>query len=283
MGRAFVGIMAAWGLALAIATRGAAAEVGVITDYSPPGAMLYLERTGVKQPVRIATVVQSGDKIELPASSSVTVELSDSRRMSSSGPGTWEVPAAPALGSLATYFHRLTLIMEPDYRLSASAITRGLALCNGEPIVALALTGALVKAGQRGLSLAWKGGCPPYRIELKSDHDSLGIESGLVSPQVRFESITLDPGPYSVAITDRTGASLVMPLTARRDGPACPEALARDTSHIGTVARALWLADVDAGAWRIDSVELLLPLRRQHDPLAEAVSAQILEPTPSLH
>jgi hypothetical protein len=38
----------------------------------------------------------------------------------------------------------------------------------------------------------------------------------------------------------------------------------------------LWLADIDEGAWRMDSLELLVPLRREHDPLAEAASRQIV-------
>jgi hypothetical protein len=274
---AMVSMITVGGLSGALAMAGETTDVGVIVDYSPPGAMMYLQRSGVKQPVRIATVVQAGDKIELPASSSVTVELADSRRMSSSGPGTWEVPAAPALGSIATFFHRIELIMEPDYRVSASAITRGLKMCKAEPIkVPLLPEGARVKAGERGISLAWSGGCPPYRLELKSEQGSLRVENGLTTPDFRFEHLSLDPGTYFVSITDKAGTNVIVPFLARIDAPAWPDALASDTSHIGAVARALWLADVDHGAWRMDSIELLVPLRRQHDPLAETVSRQIL-------
>jgi hypothetical protein len=264
-------------LASVVSPAADATDVGVIVDYSPPGAMLYVEHSGVKQPVRIASVVQAGDKIELPANSSVTVELADSRRMSSSGPGTWEVPAAPSLGSIASYFHRIALIMDPDYRMTASAITRDVKLCKEEPIFVPVLPeGAQVKAGQRGLSLAWTGGCPPYRLELKSDHGTLGVESGLASREFRFEHVTLNPGLYSVSIRDGAGVSANIPFTARVNGPAWPDALAANTTHIGTVARALWLAEVDQGIWRSDSVEMLMPLRNQHDALAEAVSERIL-------
>jgi len=274
---AVVFFMAMGCLAHALAIAGDAADVGVIVDYSPPGAMIYLQRGDTRQPVRIATVVQAGDKIELPASSVVTVELADSRRMSSSGPGTWEVPAAPALGSIATYFHRIALIMEPDYRVSASAITRTLKMCKGEPIVVPLLSqGARVKAGERGLSLAWRGGCPPYRLELKSEHGAPRIENGLASPEFRFEQLSLQPGIYSVSITDTVGTNVTLPFAARIDAPAWPDSLAGNTSHIGTVARALWLADIDEGAWRMDSLELLVPLRREHDPLAETASRQIV-------
>jgi hypothetical protein len=254
-----------------------ATDVGVIVDYSPPGALLYLEHTGAKQPVRIASVVQAGDKIELPANSSVAVELSDGRRMSSSGPGTWEVPAAPSLGSIATYFHRIALIMDPDYRQTGSAITREVTFCQRQPIVVPALPeGALAKAGRRGLEVNWAGGCPPYRLELKSDHGTVGVESGLVSREFRFEQVSLAPGSYSVSITDKSGANVDIPFTARAKGPVWPAELASNASHLGTVARALWLADIDHGVWRIDSVELLMPLRRERDPLAEAVAEEIL-------
>jgi hypothetical protein len=280
MGRSEKIIIAMCCLASALSLAKDASDIGVVVDYSPPGAILYLDRAGLKLPVRIATVVQAGDKIQLPANSSVTVERADNQRLSSSGPGTWEVPAAPALGSIAPYFHRIALIMGPDYRLSASAITRGLDLCKRESIVVPVLPeGALVKAGPRGLSMAWTGGCPPFHLELKSDHGTLAVESGLASREFRFEQVSLDPGPYSVSITDRAGANATIPFAARSDGPAWPDTLATDTSHLGTVARALWLADIDRGVWRMDSVELLMPLRRQHDRLAEAVSQRILGQT----
>jgi hypothetical protein len=161
--------------------------------------------------------------------------------------------------------------------MTASAITRDVKLCKEEPIFVPVLPeGAQVKAGQRGLSLAWTGGCPPYRLELKSDHGTVGVESGLASREFRFEHVTLDPGPYSVSITDGAGVSANIPFTARVNGPVWPDALAANTTHIGTVARALWLAEVDQGVWRSDSVEMLMPLRNQHDALAEAVSERIL-------
>jgi len=277
MGRTETLAMAMCCLASALSMAADAPEVGVIIDYSPPGAMLYLERSELKLPVRIATVVHAGDRIQLPADSSVTVERADSRRVSSSGPGTWEVPAAPALGSIAPYFHRLALIMDPDYRLSASAITREVQFCKRESIAVPVLPkGALVKAGRRGLSMAWTGACPPYHLELKSAHDTLAVESGVASREFRFEQLTLDPGQYSVSITDSAGTIASFPFSARSEAPAWPDTLAADTSHLGTVARAVWLAEVDQGVWRIDSVELLRPLRRQHDRLAEAVSQSIL-------
>jgi hypothetical protein len=125
--------------------------------------------------------------------------------------------------------------------------------------------------------LAWKGGCPPYRVELSSEHGTLGVQSGLHTPEYRFEHVALIPGHYSVSITDRAGASVTAPFAARIDRPAWPDALTTDRSHLGTVARALWLADVDHGIWRLDSGEVLLPLLRQHDPLAESVWSNIVQ------
>jgi hypothetical protein len=274
---ALLSVVTAWGLSVACSVAGDGTQIGVIVDYSPPGASLYVERSGVKQPVRIASVVEAGDKIELPASASVTVELADGRQMSSTGPGTWEAPDAPALGAIATFFHRVALIMEPDYRLTASAITRDVTLCKTGPIrVPVLPRGARVVAGERGLSLTWTGGCPPYRLELTSDHGTLRMESGLTSREYRFEQVALNPGSYAVSITDRAGTNVTLPFAARADRPAWPDTLTTDSSHLGTMARALWLADVDQGAWRLDSGELLLPLRRQHDPLAQAVWASIL-------
>jgi hypothetical protein len=42
------------------------------------------------------------------------------------------------------------------------------------------------------------------------------------------------------------------------------------------VGAALWLAEADGGSWRLDSVETLLPLSRQGDPLANAAIQMLL-------
>jgi len=106
----------------------------------------------------------------------------------------------------------------------------------------------------------------------------LDVKSGLTSREFRFEQVSLEPGSYSVSISDGGGAKTTLPFTARTDAPTYPQALASNSSHLGTVARALWLSDIEQGVWRMDGVELLVPLKRQHDSLAEAVS-EIIEQT----
>jgi hypothetical protein len=174
--RAVLGAIICASFSLASAS---ASDVGVVVDYSPAGATLYLSRAGVQSPViiEIATVVQAGDEIQLLANSTVTIELADNRRITSSGPGTWSVPSAPALGSIAEFFHRIEFIVDPNYSRTATAITRGPGRCTSEdapPIAAPILPArAQVKAGMRGVSVAWTGGCAPYHLALNSKQSAL--------------------------------------------------------------------------------------------------------------
>jgi hypothetical protein len=265
-----------------------APDVGVVVDYSPAGASLYLKRIGVSReiPVMIAAVMRAGDKISLPGDSSVTIELSDNQRITSSGPGIWEVPAAPRLGAIAAIFHRFEFVIDPNYNNVATAITKGAVRCSpdeAQPIsVPILRADSKMKAGRRSLSLAWTGGCPPYTLALHTGSNTLRMKRGLIESQFRFENVSLRPGTYSVSITAAGGTRANFPLEALADGPVLPNALTADKSHLGAVARALWLADVGDGAWRLDCVEMLMSLHAR-DPLEDAVVQLLLrqDPTPT--
>ena len=58
--------------------------------------------------------------------------------------------------------------------------------------------------------------------------------------------------------------------------PKLPADLANDTSPLGIVAGAVWLAEQDQGRWRFDSFERLRPLIRAGDPLAGAIGDGVL-------
>jgi hypothetical protein len=258
-----------------LALAGATAEVGVVISYTPDAADLYLTRQGVsgRIPVRIATLVQTGDQIVLPAQSTVTVELADDQRIVSAGPGSWTVPAAAPMGSIATLIHRFEFALSPGDVRTVTAITRSAVSCTQAemPKISVPSLGpdAHIVSGKRGLSLAWNGGCPPYDVELWLHAHITARKSGLSESEVRFDTLDLTPGKYELVIRGSTGATARFPLTVAADLPKAPNELVGNASHLAIIARAMWLASAADGNWRLDSIESLIPLARNGDRLAE--------------
>ena len=94
--------------------------------------------------------------------------------------------------------------------------------------------------------------------------------------QVRLDDVPLAPGRYTVVITDIDSRRFEGALEATGRGPALPAELAADTSSLGVVAQAVWLADHEGGRWRLESFERLRPLIRAGDPLANAIGDGVL-------
>jgi hypothetical protein len=114
--------------------------------------------------------------------------------------------------------------------------------------------------------------------------DSLIHRESIEGWQVRLDDVPLSAGQYSVGITDVAGRRFDAALTAVARGPEVPPDLAADTSSLGVIAQAVWLAGQDGGRWRLESFERLRPLIRAGDPLAGAVGDGVLwgpAPAPS--
>src|SRR4051794_11891821 len=70
------------------------AGVGVVVDYKPAARPFSIRRQGGSNGIaNIGAVVQAGDQIEVPASGSIDLLLSDDAIHPFSGPGTFVVPA----------------------------------------------------------------------------------------------------------------------------------------------------------------------------------------------
>ncbi len=250
------------------------AGVGVVVAYTPDSATLSMQRDSAASsvPVRIGTVVDAGDRISLPANSTVTIELSDSRQIVSSGPGVWSVPSAPPMGLITSIFHRFEFSINPNDVRIVTAITKSAASCsrsNAQPIAMPSLgSDAHIRPGHRGLSLAWTGGCPPFNVELQSVHRKLVAQREVNASELRFDDLNVSPGRYWIAIEGAGGSRARFSFTALDAAPTLPHELLEDTSHLGTIAGALWLATEDKGNWRLDAVELLAVPAREGDPLA---------------
>jgi hypothetical protein len=98
----------------------------------------------------------------------------------------------------------------------------------------------------------------------------------LAQGQVRFDHLTLAPGKLFIDIDDAYGRRASFSLSVVPNTPVPPEDLARDSSRLGTIAQALWLADQENGAWGLDSFEMLRPLIRGGDPLAGKIADVLL-------
>jgi hypothetical protein len=266
------------------AASGGDAGVGVVAEYRPAARRFtFARQPGAEAvPIQIGSVVLAGDRVTLPAGASVTVRLANGETASFKGPGTFAVPDAPPLGKIAAIFKSMSSLIDDDYRLAGTAASRGGENCGQEgsdvkPIeVPILEPGARVVGGERDLPLAWRGGCPPFVVSMLSGQDSLVHRESIEGWQVRLDDVPLSVGEYSVAITDAAGRRFQAPLTAVARGPDVPPELAADTSSLGVIAQAVWLAGEDGGRWRLESFERLRPLIRAGDPLAGAIGDGVL-------
>jgi hypothetical protein len=258
--------------------------VGVVAGYRPSAARFTFVRANRDQPVpvQIGAVVMAGDRITLSGGDVVTVQLSNGKSANFSGPGTFMVPDARPLGQLAVILQSLTALVDDEYRLAGTAASRGGEGCGQDgqavkPIaVPILLPGARVQAGTRDIPLGWRGGCPPFIVAVHDDGRKLVHRESIAGWQVRLDQVPLPVGRYQVVITDAGGRQFEGSLEAMPATPTLPPELASDAGNLGIIAQAAWLAEQDAGRWRLDSFERLRPLIRAGDPLAGSFGDALL-------
>ncbi|MCL4790715.1 MAG: hypothetical protein KJ040_01535, partial [Gammaproteobacteria bacterium] len=213
-----------------VGTANAAEDaVGIVAEYRPASARFKFGRNGKDQvPVRIGAMVMVGDSIDLPAGAAVIVQQRDGQRLEFSGPGRFEVPAAPPLGKVSAIFRSISAVFDDEYRLAGTAASRSGEDCGGSDTEVRAievpiLTGApAVVAGERDLPLTWIGGCTPFSINLQAaDGRSLYRES-VEGRQVRLDDVPLKIGRYTITISDATGLEFRGTVEAVAAAPKLP-------------------------------------------------------------
>lgn len=266
-------------------TVNASAEdvVGIVAEYRPASARFKFSRNGKDQvPVRIGAMVAVGDAIDLPAGATVIVQQRDGQRLEFSGPGRFEVPTAPPLGTVSAIFRSISAVFDDEYRLAGTAASRSSEDCgggntNGRAIEVPILTGApAIAAGERDMPLTWIGGCTPFSINLQTADGHSLYRKLVKGRKVRLDGVPLKIGRYTITISDATGLEFHGTIEVVASIPKLPVDLANDTSPLGVVAGAVWLAEQDHGRWRFDSFERLRPLIRIGDPLAGAIGDGVL-------
>ncbi len=178
--------------------------------------------------MQIGSVVQAGDRLVLPAGTSVSLQLANGKSTTFSGPGSFQVPDGRPLGKLATIISSVIPMLDDEYRLSGTAASRGGESCGKDgaavkPIHVPILAGAAsIVAGERDLPLAWHGGCPPFVVKVLSGDDSVVHRESIAGWQVRLDDVPLVPGTYAVVVADAGGREFKSSLVAVKDGPALP-------------------------------------------------------------
>jgi len=258
--------------------------VGVVAEYRPAASRFSFTRGAAAQqvPVRIGTVVRAGDRLSLPAGSAVVIRQGDGQQREFTGPGTFDVPATSSLGTLASVFRSISAVFDDEYRLAGTAASRGGEDCHNKdgavsPIEVPILAGApALAAGERDLPLAWVGGCTPFEVSLLTADGRTLYRESVAGRQVRLDDVPLAVGRYEIVIADASGLNFRGSVDAVTAAPALPGDIAGDSSPLGVVAGAVWLAQQESGRWRFESFERLRPLIRAGDPLAGAIGDGVL-------
>lgn len=281
-----------WSVAPARVSGGAqdadSAGVGVVAGYystgEPPSITRVSERR--QQLLKVGSIVMAGDQVSLPTGASVTVFLSNGGRLQWLGPGTFVVPTARRLGPLAAIFASLPRLFDDEYKISGTAATRSFGDCtadgqSGPAIELLVIDGTTrLEAGVRDVQMYWQGGCPPFSAQLTAASGTVASLDSLSDREARFEHVALPPGRYGVRVTDASGRTAVGTFEAAREPPPMPAAVTADTTELGVIAGALWLAQFDGGRWRLESLQRLRPLAEAGNPLATDLERQLLHPPP---
>lgn len=288
-GRAVLLASCALGAICSLALGAASDEppaVGVVADFRPLSRSMTFSRPpqGQSVAVRIGTVVVAGDRVVLDKTDeSITVQLANGELTRFAGPGNFRVPNGRPLGRLAAVFRSLPRLFEDERGLSGTAASRSVEDCGmfgfePAPITVPAMPAdTRIVAGKRALLLAWKGGCPPFTVTLRSGAAMLSQRDSIDEWEVLLKELSLSPGRYTVKVSDAGNRHWEGSFSAQPQSAPIPEDIASDSSPLGRTAQAICLAgQQNEGNWRLESANRLQPLRRDGDLLATSISRQLL-------
>lgn len=258
-------------------------EVGMVVDYSPARSTQSIKRGDATLPVKLGTLVMAGDVVQVNAGGRVFVQLNDGTQRDV-GPGEWRVPDSKPLGPIANLLRSLPRLLDVQAQIAATASTRGGETCDkADPNVSIEVpilrAHSKVTAGKQNLTLGWVGGCAPFGVDLTRDAVVVGSAKGLTRRQQQFADLDLTPGLYQLRIEDAAGDRRVYDIEVVDTAPVPPADLEAADSVTAAIARALWLAELDNGAWRLESFKTLRPLMAQKERIAVLIGDYLLVST----
>lgn len=258
-------------------------EVGMVVDYSPARSTHTIQRGNTTLPVKLGTLVVAGDVVKVNGTGRVFIQLNDGTQHDV-GPGEWRVPDAKPLGPIASLLRSLPRLLDVQAHIAASASTRGAETCDAADANATIEAPILrehskVSAGKQNLALGWFGGCAPFTVELRKGDSVIGAAKGLPRRQQQFTDLDLTPGLYQLRIADAAGHNRAYGIEVLASTPTPPADFETADSATATIARALWLAELDDGAWRLESFKTLRPLMAQKERIAALIGDYLLVST----
>ncbi len=261
----------------------AAHEVGMVVDYSPARSTQSIKRGAATLPVKLGTLVMAGDVVQVNAGGRVFVQLNDGTQHDV-GPGEWQVPDSKPLGPVASLLRSLPRLLDVQAHIASSASTRGGESCDAnDPNVSIEAPilreHSKVTAGKQNLALGWFGGCAPFAVDIVKGTVAVAGVKDLKRRQQQFVDLDLTPGQYQLRIEDAAGHRKTYGIDVVDKAPAPPADLESADSATAAIARALWLAELDGGAWRLESFKTLRPLMVQKERIAALIGDYLLVST----
>jgi hypothetical protein len=175
-------------------------------------------------------------------------------------------------------------LLDVQAHIAASASTRGGETCDAaDPNAAIEApilrAHSKITAGKQNLALGWFGGCAPFSVDLKKGATTIATAQGLKRRQQQFVDLDLAAGLYQLRITDAQGHERAYDIDVVATTPPPPADLDATDSATATIARALWLAELDDGDWRLESFKTLRPLMAQKERIAVMIGDYLLVST----
>jgi len=122
------------------------------------------------------------------------------------------------------------------------------------------------------LAIAWKGGAPPFSVQVGYDVSARGplvSAEGLSERRVLLPDLALAPGRYAVRIADSHGSEAAAPFSVvpRERLPSEPEDIrltGPDVTH--QTLLAAWLTTVESGEWVFQGYQQAALLAQKYYP-----------------
>ncbi len=129
---------------------------------------------------------------------------------------------------------------------------------------------ALLVAGSRPVHLAWKGGAPPFRVQLIGRDNKRVVlnQQGLMEPRYDSPQVSLTPGIYRLTIADQDrNINVELEVVASRAVPKPPADLAATAGADSAreTIYALWLS-AQGKQWLLEAYQRAVLWQHQYQP-----------------
>lgn len=272
-------------LAVGHAAAEAVREVGFVERFTGESEHHEILREGAAVPVAVFAPLQAGDRIAVRQPGEVLVlRINDEPVELTSELDALVLDEGPEGATIATNLaiwagEWISGDSGPDTtRVTLSTRSMDLAAPSfGDGPVSLV-------AGRRALTLAWRGGHPPYELRLERvTPDASELGAWQVAEGAHFTSprLELREGGHRLTLRDAAGAEIARELRVVATPPASP--IPGDEPLHQTLSAA-WLAGHEEGRWRFEAYQRVVGLRESYAPaavLAEALEGGASAPDPS--